>query len=252
VATAQLLGGRKDVALRALPAILADRFDALRRPGPCDLLHEAIIPSVHDLLAEISGLRLDPGQDTLLSRIFSETLGPARRRRLNAEVAACQERLRDAFPEDTPVRAGARLAVSILGRDALVGTLGLSLHAHLLALEKSRSPPGPSRPCPPHTGVPHVQREALADAVLGENAIHAGEIVKVALDSFEGCRTPGVSGSSARASTSAWGGPLALAVQEQLSALLGTMTTRVAVRDFRLRKDDISPSPRSSRSRCCP
>jgi hypothetical protein len=175
--------------------------------------------------------------------MFSETLGIAKRRRLNEEVVACQERIREAFPEDPPARRGARLAISILGHDALVGTLGLSLHAHLLALGEDPLCARPFPAVPTHTGVPHIRREALADAPLGDNGIRAGETVKVMLDSFQGMPDAWRQRFFGAGLHLCLGRPLSLAFLAQLSAFLGTLTTRVAVQDFRLRKDDVFSIP---------
>lgn len=240
---ARLIAERRGVALEAMEGIVRARFGRLRRAGPCDMMEEVVLPCVDDLLAVLSGLPIGAGGDSLMSRLFSESMGVAKRRRLNAEVEACRALVGETFPREPQARHDARLTLLILGRDALIGTLGLSLRDHFerlggLPLSSLALPTVPT-----HTGVPFVDRQATADLSLRGRAIGAGETVRVGLDGFQGMAEEWRHRFFGGGRHLCLGRPLTLALMERISAMLSTLDMRVEVTRFELRKDDVFAFP---------
>jgi hypothetical protein len=198
---------------------------------------------VDDFLGALRGVTAELGPGSLLSRIFSASLGIAKRRRLNEEIAFYRDRVAAAFPGDAPLRQDARLALAILGRDSLTGTLALSLRAHFEAVADqpllSRSLPA----IPTHTGVPYVDREALADREVDGSRVLAGETVRLALASLEGQGDATRQRFFGGGAHLCLGRPLSIALMERISGELATMPTRVSLRRFALRKDDVFAFP---------
>jgi hypothetical protein len=206
------------------------------------MLHEVIVPCVDDLLSLLAGFRVRGGTDLLVSRLFSQGMSIARRRRLNAELATCRTQIVEAFPDEDEMRRDARLTLVILGRDALIGTVALSLRAHLEAaggrLDSLAMPSIPT-----HTGVPFVDREALVDLDLGHCPIKAGETVRVVLDGFQGMDEAWRMRFFGAGPHVCLGRPLSLLLMDRVSACLVTIETSVSVAQFRLRKDDVFAFP---------
>ena len=88
---------------------------------------EAIEPFVADFMGALIDIE-DAGfdADSLISRIFSRGMGIAKRKRAEAEVAALRARIEASGVSDQ-ADVGQKLAMMILGRDALTGTIAYSL-----------------------------------------------------------------------------------------------------------------------------
>ena len=244
---AHLMAEQRPALARALHAIVEARFDRLRRVGSCDALSEIVLPCVDDVMGALTGLPMKVRGDALISRVFSQTMGVARRKRLNAEIEDWRSQIAEAFPEEDAMRREARLSILVLGRDALIGTVALSLRAHFEQVEGNPLSSAAMPTVPTHTGVPFVDREAQADLDLGGCPIHAGETVRVALDGFQGMPDASRLRFFGAGRHLCLGRPLSLELMERISATLATVRTRVAVADFRLRKDDVFAFPETFR-----
>jgi hypothetical protein len=97
-AMAAALAPRLPLLRDRLPGIVAARLAPLGRPGRIDMMAGVITPCVGDVLTILSGVEVDADACTLVSRIFSEVLGPSRRLRLEAELRVLRHAIETAFP----------------------------------------------------------------------------------------------------------------------------------------------------------
>lgn len=222
-----------------LPGLVADRFAGLARPGEVDLMSAAILPIVGDVVSALSGVDCPADPASLLSRVFSATMGVARRRRLNGELAALWQRLEAAFPDDPPDRIGGRLALVVLGRDALVGTLAQALQAHFRALDGAPLSNRVLDRVPTHTGVPYIDRIART----AQPGLATGEALRCDLTGWEA----GAEADRLRffgvGAHLCLGRALALDLFGALSDFLARQPGRVEVTCYRLREDDVFLCP---------
>jgi hypothetical protein len=177
---ARLLAERRGALAAALPDIVTRSFACFGDVGRHEVMTEAVQPCVDAMIGEIVGLGLDLPANSLVSRVFSQKIGVAQRRRLNAELALLIDRLRVAFPADTALRRGSRLALIVLGRDALMGTIALSLKAHFEGHGTGLMVP------PSHTGVPYIDRQAVEAVQVDGQALPKDAVVRCMLQSLEG------------------------------------------------------------------
>ena len=227
---------------RQMPAVTAglqghvDRAAAvLDRPGRQDLVPTMLVPLVHGVLSDLSGLPVtDLPPETAVSSLFSKAAGVSRRRRMNAELATLLDNARRRYPADPEEDHLARLALAILGRDAMMGTFGLSLGA--LFEQAAGRPLNQIAPetLPPLTGVPYIDRIARAD----------GTVVRLRLDRFgqTGAPRDRMRYFGAGAHT-CLGRPVSLDLWRRLVLALGTSARRVRVVELALRRDDVFALP---------
>jgi hypothetical protein len=236
---------RRAAVAVALPAIVARGFSVLGRPGRVDMLADCIHPVVEAIIAELIGTATGLTSDALVSRVFSQALGVAQRLRMEAELAQLRSHLEARYGTDEAERNGSRMALAVLGRDALIGTLGCSLHAHFQALAGAPLSSKPLPRVPTHTGVPYIDRRARAAGQVAEMALHEGDVVRCRLQSLE-------DGTDADRLRFFGSGPhlcLGRAVSTdlfaELSAYLSGLTTRPCDIGFSLRRDDVFSVPKS-------
>ena len=77
-----------------------------------------------------------------------------------------------------------RLALAVLGRDALLGTLSESLYSIIAANEGRRLDEITYPPIPPETGVPYIERVAVKPIRDGETLFKAGDRLGLYLQAF--------------------------------------------------------------------
>ena len=151
---ARLLAERRTAIADALPVLVERYFAVLRRPGDSDVLAECIWPLVDGLIKVMSDVEVDASTARLVSRVFSQAMGVAQRRTLDAELAGLLAQIRTAHPEENRLRQGSRLAVVVLGRDAMAGTLRARSMPISRRLAVSRCARGPWPTCRPTPGCP--------------------------------------------------------------------------------------------------
>jgi len=242
-AMAAALAPRLPLLRDRLPEIVADRFALLGRPGEVDMMRGVIEPCVGDVLTLLSGVRVDADGCTLVSRIFSEVLGPARRLRLEAELRALRHAAETARPDAPESEIGMRLAMVILGRDALIGTLACSLHDVIQAASGRPFSEMPVPDVPPRTGVPYVDRVATSEGDVSGQHASPGMPIRAHLKHYEEGGPAAALGFFGAGAHVCLGRPPALdlwrAVKQELVALPGS--ARVVA--FGLRKDDVFTYP---------
>lgn len=230
---ARLLGERRATIAAAIPGLIARHLACLERPGTVDLLHEACVPLVEELIGVTIDADLEHADANYVSRVFSQLLGVAQRRAMNAELAGLRRQITLAHPGESPLRQGSRLALVVLGRDAMIGTLSRSLHAHFVDLEGAALNSKPLPEAPTHTGVPAVPRESKVE----------GEELRCRLAAFEGGDASDRMRFFGAGGHVCLGRALSLDLFKLLSAHLLQLKTSVTVETFHLRKDDVFAMP---------
>ena len=93
-------------------------------------MREVLNPLVNDIMGIISDIdQAQLNHCSSVSAVFDRSIGIAKRRRIADEIAALRKGITDRLgPGASEEDVGLRLALLILGRDALTGTLGESLH----------------------------------------------------------------------------------------------------------------------------
>lgn len=168
------------------PLVAAGLLAPLRQAGDYDLVSAVLKPYVQKTLRLLSGISLDESvvDHSLLSALFSQSIGVARRKRLNDQLGTVWNWLDQVYAHETESQRGVRLALIILGFDATLGTLAGSLHAALpngpIAFNALEFASAPTR-----TGVPYVDRRAIASANHPAAKAQADGLARVRLDAFE-------------------------------------------------------------------
>jgi hypothetical protein len=231
---ARLLADRRAPVSALLPDMVARHFRVLSQPGQHDLLAACMTPLVEALIATIVEADLSGTTANLVSRVFSQSMGPAQRRQMNAELAGLRRQIALAHPDETGLRHGSRLALVVLGRDALIGTLARSLHAHLLTLagRPLRSIVMPA--VPTHTGVPYIDRESRTDPT---------QVMRCRLQALEATEPNERLRFFGAGPHVCLGRVLTLDLFQQVSAHLADVESRITVTEFHLRKDDVFALP---------
>lgn len=240
---ARLIAERRTEVQARLPALTQAHLAVLHRPGVHDAMAEIVLPCVDGVIDALAGVPLDLPQDALVSRIFSRMMGVARRKRLEAELASVIAQIRAAYPDDPPLRIGSRVALVVLGRDAMIGTLGRSLHAYFVATDGRRLDEVPDGFRLTHTGVPYIDRQARCPTQVGLRDVAKDEALRCLLKSLEDgpeddrMRFFGMGGHLCL------GRAVALDVFAAMADALARCPMRVAVTDFALREDDVFAFP---------
>ncbi len=155
-----------------------------RNGASVDLVRDVVRPIADALFATFLGMDIPaaPGEsDVTISQIFDRALSLNRRKEIGRQC----EHLLDTFSASADrlkVSADYALALTIIGHDSIVGTLGRSLLGVL------RSGAG-KRLCDisypkevPETGVPYTERIAEKDCSVGGVEWRAGDRVRLYLD----------------------------------------------------------------------
>ena len=227
----------------SLPVMVSD----LLRPGSHDVMADFVNPFVNKIVMAMVGLELQIADDTLISRVFSRSLGASKRRRVNAELKSLRRQIEAKMPDLTEIEVGDRLALCVLGTDPLRGTLGCSLHK-IFSSGSSQNIDAVSANYPPRTAVPFIEREAVTPVdIEGENYA-AGTTFKVWLDSYESEED-----SKSRMSLFGFGAhtclgrKLSLEIWKTVTDALQQNPASVDVVDYALRRDDVFRIPEKFR-----
>jgi len=159
-------------------------FQRLLTPGKHDVMQEFVLPSVERIIGLTIGLPPELPADTLISRLFSQSIGVAKRKRMNAELGALRQRLNRDLPELRPQDIDDRIALCVLGTDALRGTLGCSLQSVFQDGLDERGDRDYMK-IPPRTGVPYIDREAMQPCAFAGQKHAAQTILQGRLQALE-------------------------------------------------------------------
>lgn len=243
-AMAEMVAARTEDLRRAIPGIVARSTTALTRPGRVDVMAEVVMPMVSDMISGLIEMPFDVAETGQISRVFSQALGVAKRRRMEEELARLTETLRARFPALDEEAIGLKLSLSILGRDALLGTFGCSLHA-MADQAAGRSFAALDWPdLPPRTGVPYIDRVALVSVRVGDRPVDPGGNIRARLADYEGSDDPraGLSFFGAGAHL-CLGRALSLDLWRAMTAALSASPMVPRVLAYGLRRDDVFHIP---------
>lgn len=221
---------------------LPEMVRRLFEPGRHDVMGEFIHPCVDRILEGTIGLAPQAPGDTVISRVFSQSMGVARRRRMNSELGALRARLSEAFPQMSTEETDDRIALSILGTDTLRGTIGCSLHAVLTGGADG----GPRRDhasLPPRTGVPYIDREAMVPTVVEGQAHDAGVTFRACLEALEAADMAGRMRFWGFGAHTCLGRRMSLQVWRGITAELTRLAPQVEVTRYTLARDDVFAIP---------
>ena len=157
---------------RALPELVETHFSILNEAGTHDLLVSLVEPFVNEAMAILSGIDLRNHLASCLADIFDSGASIQRRKILEETIKGITE-----FDTDGSQRVA--LAINVMGRDPLIGTLAKCLASHF---DATRGEPLNSKPfplVPTDTSVPYVWREDLG-------AESKPQFLECRIDQFEG------------------------------------------------------------------
>ncbi|GHF52392.1 hypothetical protein [Seohaeicola zhoushanensis] len=240
---AAMIAGRNEVLRAELPHIVRRHFARLTETGRVEVMREAVAPAVAELISLLVGMPIGVEDTNHVSRIFSQSMGVARRKTLEAELGRLNAQLRATFPSSSARELGLKLSLMILGRDAMMGTFGCSLAAMAQAAEAGwNSLDWPD--LPPRTGVPYIDRVANADVMIGEQPVAKGQPVRAHLADFEASDDPRLRLSFFGAGAHlCLGRALAMDSWRALGRFLTDSSARPKVLTFELRRDDVFNIP---------
>lgn len=155
---AKILARGKQRLTLELPGVIHRHFAVLDEPGTHDFLDQVCRPFADDCIGILSGLPLDPEITKNLSDVFDPGAGIARRRRLESDIRTFLESVRGHCPVDVDDDGVTSLAVAVMGRDPLLGSLAFSLHRHFSACVGTAISSQVFPAVPSDTGVPYVWR----------------------------------------------------------------------------------------------
>ncbi len=249
---AGLIGARSGAAREVVAAKLPELMTVLLTPGRRDVMDSFVYPLVDALMTAMIDIDVKFEADSMVSRIFSQSIGVSKRRRMNAELGALHDHIRAQKPDLTEDEIGDRVALCILGTDAMRGTLGYSLHRMFtdpnFTLETDLS-------YPPCTGVPYIDREAIKQVQIADEGYQEGDVFRAWLKGFES-----IEGKAAKqrffgfGSHTCLGRKLALEIWQMMAAQLHENRIEVDVLAFTKRRDDVFDIPQTFEIevRACP
>jgi cytochrome P450 len=244
VQAARIVGLGHADAMAVLPGVAQHLAHVLQTPGRHDLMADVVGPMTESLVSALIGVPLQSPPDAMISRVFSETIGMAKRRRMNEELATLRARVAVAFPDEDDAMHGARVSMAVLGRDATVGTIGMSLHDWLQGVTgvigQHAFPPQPTR-----TGVPMISRQALRDTTVQGCPVAQGTIVSCDMTSLETGNVADHLRFFGAGGHVCLGRRLTLGLFAAMADAVAGVTTRLARVDMTLRRDDIFAIPQT-------
>lgn len=168
LAMAQVLKDGRVRLLRRLPGLIEKHFQILKSPGQHDLLNGSCIPFVDDCMCVLSGLEMAPQKLGQFSDIFDPGISLQKRKALERAIATVLEDSLAREVDETHCDGTIALAVAVMGRDALLGSLVFSLNNHFAQLINQPIASSRFPTVPLETGVPYVWRESVEPGSFGE------------------------------------------------------------------------------------
>ncbi|MEO5322350.1 hypothetical protein PV773_03400 [Mesorhizobium sp. CC13] len=180
---ASVIGADSRGKLRAIEdfiaALASETFTAGRE---VDLVHDVAMPVFDRLFSLWFGLAQSELVEHMnVSQVFDMTMSLNRRKGVNEQVAAMTRAFagQQARLPTTPEIA---VAMNILGNDALIGSIALSLW-HTLSRNPGKRLDEIAYPDDlPSTGVPFIERVATEDLEIGGLAVRKGQRVRLMID----------------------------------------------------------------------
>ena len=183
---AELIARRRTEMTRSIPGLVEKWLGPIETRDEVELIGEVLSPLVHDFICLLTETRLsDAAAARRVSMVFDRMIGLRTRRELEVEIVSVRAAIRASLGPDAPeVEEGLRLALFALGNDALIGTIGESLHHIIDAHPGVRVDAIPFPDWPVETGVPFVERIATEPVEIGGVKLSPGERVRVLMQGF--------------------------------------------------------------------
>jgi cytochrome P450 len=236
----EFLATRKAALHAGIPKAVATHFGRFAQAGRIEVMGEVIQPFVLEIISTMIDIEISTLASLNASIIFDRSLGIPRRRKVAADIAGLRDLVSARAGEDaTEDDIGMRLALVILGRDALIGTLGESLY-RLLNENPGRLLGDIGWPeLPPETGVPFIERVVVTPFDAAGASFAAGDRVRIVLQSFAYAADPKSRttffGAGAHACL---GRPVSLDVWRALTGFLSQIPLRASVLSYAVRTSD--------------
>jgi hypothetical protein len=236
----EFLASRKAALNARIPDAVATRFNAFRREGRVEVMKEVVLPLVLDIISTVIDIDISGVDCANASLVFDKSISVSRRRKAATEITT----LRDLISRHLGVNAsdddvGMRLALLILGKDTLIGTLGESLHRLLEANPGRRLVDIEYPDFPPETGVPFVERVVVTPFMLAAKNFALGESVRIFLQTFAYEGEPKSRANFFGAGPHAClGRPVSLEIWNAITALLSGIPLYATVLSYSARTTD--------------
>jgi hypothetical protein len=237
---AAVLNERKGAIAALLPELTNDGLALLMSRSEVDLAEEVLCPLVTGFSMAIAGVRADDLSVCPTSAIFDRLLGLGKRVRLDAQIGSLRAAIEHALgTEASPEAVGIRLALFLLGQDALFGSLGVSLHRLFTSQTGLRLNEMEFPPTPTDTGVPHVERVVTEPFELDGVILQPGQRIRLMLQSLSYTDEPDDRLRFFAAGVhTCLGRPFALDLWANLIKGLSTIDRRVEILRYELRTED--------------
>jgi hypothetical protein len=236
----EFLAKRKRELSERVPEIVASRFNVMRGAGRVEIMQEAIVPLALDIMSIIVGLNVSTANCQSVSAAFDKLININKRRRIAADMATLKKAIESQLgPQASQEDIGLRLALLVLGRDPLVGTLGESLY-RLLANNPDRYLSDIGYPeIPPETGVPVIERIVVTPFQFAGCHFEAGDRLRIYLQSFAYARDHRTRASFfGGGAHTCLGRPLSIEVWKAITGLLSAVRLRTTVLSYARRDSD--------------
>lgn len=175
---AKILAEGKRKLMPQLPNLVEMHFGLLDVPGIHDLLHDVCKPFVNDCMGILAGTQIENREFDNLSDIFDPAIGFSKRKRLEANTKRLLTQAIESSKTHDKNGAAFQLAVAVMGRDALLGSIAFSLHRHFVLVKDSAINARRFPMVPTDTGVPYIWRIGVAPKTEGKTyECHLGQLV---------------------------------------------------------------------------
>jgi len=210
----------------AMPDMMARHIAPLDREANPEWLSTALSPLVSELFAHMCGC---PGPlafpKLVITRLFDSFVSLAALGEAERQLDQLRRSLAETAPDVDQAQA---VALLVLGRDSLLGTLATSLHAVLQQNLGRRFADIEFPEFPPETGVAIAERVAAAEIPVGAHKIAAGDRVRLYFQPISdngGVNKQALFGAGVH---SCLGRPISLDVWRAMIETFGRFSSRVA------------------------
>ncbi len=236
---AEFVAGRKSIASAAAQDIVDRWVGKLAGSAQIELMEEVLQPMVKEFLAALIGTEAT-GLIHGASAVFDRMMGARKRRKLDDELGAIRVRIRHTIgPNGSEEEEGIRLALFVLGNDALAGGFGESLYQVFRANPERLLSEIDYPAVPNETAIPFVERIVTEPFECEGVAFRKGDRIRIMLQSFlyTGDAADRVRVFGAGIHT-CLGRQLSLEFWSVFTRRLSQITARVEILDYALRDED--------------
>lgn len=160
---AEHLAARRFDLSAGMTKSLAVHLEPLRQEGELEIISKVLEPLILGVTEALTDVPPAVAAECrTVSTIFDKSIGPRKRQRIDVELGLMRAAIIGKLGLDASEDAvGLRLALAVLGRDTLIGTIGASLYSILSANPGRRLNEIIYPNMPPETGVPFIERIAV-------------------------------------------------------------------------------------------